>query len=437
MLTPSRFNVRSVTAAGVVYANTRSGGVYLVDEAADAFLQGASGREGVDLGALVSCGLAVLDRDGELADLRHDYEQARDDDSLALTIAPTVACNLRCSYCFETEHPNRVQTSAEADAIVRLVRREFASRDVSRLDVTWFGGEPLLHLAGIERLSRDLIRASTFAGVPYAATIVTNGTRLDRATAGRLRSWRVLRAQITLDGGQRTHDRLRVDAAGRGTYDRVVAGIVASVGLLEIDLRVHADRRTARSIPAMIDDLAGRDLQRVHLGFARIEPPGVFTDAGPVDNRFLTGREFASMEVEWLEQARRAGFAVRRPIATGEPTLPCMAVSSRHMAIEPGGRVHRCYADVAGDRLDGVLEADGSLLLHDDERRWHDYLPFDLGCADCAVLPLCMGGCPKARVDGALRPSFDHTDRSTFKERHVCHPRRFNLADLLARDLVR
>ena len=88
-------------------------------------------------------------------------------------------------------------------------------------------------------------------------------------------------------------------------------------------------------------------------------------------------------------------------------------------------------------RRDGTLDPDGTIELTSNDERWRRYLPFDLGCAECTYLPLCVGGCPKARVDGALKPGGRSEEaRLEFKERYVCHVRKFNLAELLADGLV-
>ena len=438
MVKPSRFNVRAVDASGRArYTNTRSGVAAAVDQEIDRFLQGeAETCDAID--DLVAAGFVVEQGCDEIGQVCQGYETTRNAPVLAMTIAPTVACNLRCDYCFETEHPNRYQDDDELDAIIAFARHRIRSERPTRFDVTWFGGEPLLHLAGIERLSRAFISLATFSGIPYAATIVTNGTRLTPETAATLRRLRVLEAQITLDGAQRTHDRLRIDARGQGSYDKIMAGIDAATGLLGIDLRIHADRRTARSIPSLLEDLATRGHQEVALTFARIEPPGVFDDPGPVDERYLDGAEFAALERTWLHRAAELGFAVTQSVVNEHGPTPCMAVSPNHFAIEPGYQVSRCYADVANDRRrDGTLDPDGTIELTSDDERWRRYLPFDLGCAECTYLPLCVGGCPKARVDGALKPGGRSEEaRLEFKERYVCHVRKFNLAELLADGLV-
>lgn len=55
---------------------------------------------------LVQKGILVEDDDIELAKFRLLKQYNRmDSNSMSLTIAPTMACNLHCSYCFENSHP--------------------------------------------------------------------------------------------------------------------------------------------------------------------------------------------------------------------------------------------------------------------------------------------------------------------------------------------
>lgn len=434
-LTASRFNVRTVDPSGrLLCANTRSGVVVEIDQAVDDFLAGTGPAPDELASAMVAAGLAVEEGTDEIAAVFADYETARNDNVLALTISPTVACNLRCDYCFETEHPNRWQSDDEMDAIVRLVRRELRERQPSAFTVTWFGGEPLLHLRAIERMSRAFLGLASFGGVPYSASIITNGTRLTTEVAQRLRACRITAAQITLDGGRGSHEVLRIDRNGRGSFDAVMAGIESAVDVLDVVLRVHADRRSAPTIPGLLEELADRGLTDVSLGFHRIEPPGIFEPAGPVAKRFLTAAEFARLEVGWLQDAALLGFRAIQTIDTDHGPTPCAAVSPHHYSIEPGGRVNRCYADVAGPDPAGHLDADGLVSIED--AAWRDYLPADLGCADCAYLPLCVGGCPKARIDGGLNSDDDEETRRLFKEHFVCSSRKFNLAALMEAGLL-
>ena len=70
-------------------------------------------------------------------------------DTLALTVLPTMACNLRCVYCFQARRA--VVMSAETrDAVVADVERRAREDGIEHLEVDWFGGEPLVAIDTVD-----------------------------------------------------------------------------------------------------------------------------------------------------------------------------------------------------------------------------------------------------------------------------------------------
>jgi len=126
-------------------------------------------------------------------------------DHLALTVVPTTACNFACPYCFEIEKPVKYMTEDVMDAVLSLV----AERSPKELVVVWYGGEPLLALSQIRRLSDRLIEYCAEAGAKYVSRIITNGYFLTKDVAAELRELHVYHAQVTLDGAEDMHDSRR------------------------------------------------------------------------------------------------------------------------------------------------------------------------------------------------------------------------------------
>lgn len=438
-LTTSAYAVRVLLGEGqALWSSTRSGQHVLLDPTNDEYLHNG------EIGEIAPPLLELLYELGILVPQTWDEREAAQDayraeqnesDTLLLTISPTVACNLRCGYCFEAEHPARAMPRNEQDQIVRFVKQNMAGR--RGLDVTWFGGEPTLQIDTISSLSRRLMQVASFSGASYSASMVSNGTLIDEQMAQALAKARISDVQITMDGVSEVHDLLRPTAAGRGSYETTLRGVTAAHRWLKVNLRVNIDRRNADGVPRLLDDLAARGLF-VNIGFVRVEPPAMYRPENleSVPAAFLTVPEFAALEVEFLEHARSLGFPVGVNFDTSSST-PCAAVKSSHFAFEPGGRVKRCWADVADDSKDvGSLGVLGVAINAEADERWRSYEPFDTGCEKCSFLPVCWGGCPKARLDGAMAIAATPQERKDFKERYVCTPRRFNWAELAKRGLV-
>jgi uncharacterized protein len=103
--------------------------------------------------------------------------------SLVLTISPVSDCNFRCLYCYEKDviRPDYMDKEAEG-AIIKLVEGQM--KTMANLNITWYGGEPLMNVPTIERLSRKFLELCKENKVKYNASMVTNGYLLDRKTMG-------------------------------------------------------------------------------------------------------------------------------------------------------------------------------------------------------------------------------------------------------------
>ncbi|MCI0471073.1 MAG: radical SAM protein, partial [Candidatus Aminicenantes bacterium] len=217
----------------------------------------------------------LYDEYGMLLVRRH-LQQYSGGETLGLTIAPTIFCNLSCSYCFESPQNKRMDAAVIAQ-IVEFVKKRITT-GLKSLHIVLYGGEPLLCLDIIEELSTRLIELCDQEGVKYKAHIITNGTLFTRAAAEKLKSLKVTGAQITIDGDKEMHDARRPYRNGKGSFDRIFANIIDTAGIIPIDLRVNIDRQNVDTVleffkkiqsdPRLETHFKNNDI-KVHYGYVR------------------------------------------------------------------------------------------------------------------------------------------------------------------------
>lgn len=135
----------------------------------------------------------------------------------------TEDCNLACTYCFEkTMRGVRKMPLAVAKAAIDLLIDY--SGDEPSLDITHFGGEPLLSFGTLAAATEYGERKGAAAGKSIEFNITTNGLLLDERMADYLAEHRI-KALLSIDGTAESHDRHRVDREGRGTFDRSLAAL--------------------------------------------------------------------------------------------------------------------------------------------------------------------------------------------------------------------
>lgn len=271
----------------------------------------------------------------------------------ALTVLAGTACNAGCGYCFQNVdqgahgafRPRRIPPARldepTVERVLAFADRRRAVAGLDRLDLTIFGGEPLLEPAACGLL---LERAADHGLV--AARLVTNGTLLTPRLAERLHGLGLRTVQVTFDGDRRQHDGVRATRAGRPTFDLIlgnVAGAAARVPLRWL-LRVNVSRTNQGGISTLIDRLAAAlPPAACTLKFALLAATGAGHGEAPRADPALAARI-----ARWQRQALDAGFGLPLPRAR-LPCRTCGFEGGRYGAVvAPDGTLASCW-ETAGD----------------------------------------------------------------------------------------
>ena len=358
---------------------------------------GTAAPAGLDarLRASLQEGGFVVPRDfHQLAALRR-LRRTRADTHLSLTIAPTMQCNFRCTYCFEEHRQQRIGPETEAQ-LLRLVARQLP--EVRQVSTTWFGGEPLLEMELLERVQRRVDAMAAAAEVSLSRALVTNGYLLSGRTVDRLAalgSWRHF--QVTIDGSAVIHDGRRMLRGGQGTWTRIVAGTRRALDVgLPVSVRVNVDRRNANDLERLLDDL----LEATVLPRARIYL-GQVSDStqtcAHVESYVLGRKAFARTRLRFQAALLQRGL----PTSIRLPKPLChnlrIADNPRGYVVGPSGLLFKCWNQIHMGPEVAVGHLDGQELPEATRNRahWASYAPLDKpGCQTCFALPTCMGGCP-------------------------------------------
>ena len=108
-----------------------------------------------------------------------------------------------------------------ADATVDFIIKTLVDRKIKKgVTIQWFGGEPLIALKQIERMTKKLIKGVTDIGLKYHFYLVTNGYFLTPDVCDKLVDLGVTGCQITLDGMKDNYNKLK--RCPKDAFDKVV-----------------------------------------------------------------------------------------------------------------------------------------------------------------------------------------------------------------------
>ena len=133
-------------------------------------------------------------------------------------------CNLKCVYCYEefngsNAHRRLMSQEMAKSAVDYLVHRSGPRTD---LQVTFFGGEPLLNKKVLKWVVAYCREIEAETEKRFTFELITNATLLDEETLDYLVENRFL-LMISLDGYREMHEHNRPSVAGHETFDTILA----------------------------------------------------------------------------------------------------------------------------------------------------------------------------------------------------------------------
>jgi uncharacterized protein len=315
---------------------------------------------------------------------------------LRLTICPTLACNFGCPYCFEhSQNDTTVMSDETIDALISFIKKH---QDAKSLSVNWYGGEPTLAFDVIESLTRKFLDLYP----EYDnASLVTNAYQLNQEKIDRLNELKITTVQITLDGGEATHNSRRMLKRGGGS---TFSNILNNIDLLmhsswkgNCSIRMNVDRTNQHEYAILCAELLYR-----YKGKKLLVYPGrvqAIHDNAYYHKCGLCNSEWSQFTIDGYNKAGLVPPEGLYP-RIGKQNV-CSATSYFSYIIGPKGEISKCWEDVGKEHM--VI---GS--VHDDDPVCNSELvarysigtdPFDDDiCVECVVMPICGGGCVNKRM---------------------------------------
>ena len=293
-------------------------------------------------------GCLVEDDVDELARLEFFRNLSKyDATSFGLTIAPTLDCNFRCKYCFET-HPKGFMSAETQAALVKFVENRLDA--VKSFSVTWYGGEPLLAKDIIYSLSEKFLEICAAKNVDYDAFIITNASLMDDADVENFKRYKISGAQITIDGPREIHDARRKNVTGESTFDKLIDRANA---LLNNDLtaivRINIDKDNLARVDELLATLREKIscYENLKIDFGQVT---AFTDiCRSIESNCYGNEQFADIMLPLYEKVEAAGFSMNKMSAYPSPrTNYCCTDYVSSFVVDNTGALYKCW-NVVGD----------------------------------------------------------------------------------------
>lgn len=353
----SKYNISVEYKNQYLVFNSRTIATAALDKEAidilEAVRQGRSIEESNLAKQMKQVGFLVDDEIDELQQLEMNYNWSKYQQSgLGLVIAPTMACNFACPYCFEGTQ-NGIMSETLQEKILSMV--SVFTKKGQNVHITWFGGEPLLAKEIIYRMSERMMEICQKEQVNYEAGIVTNGYLLDEETLLKFKKYKVNSIQITLDGLHETHNKKRMlkNGSGEPTFTKIIENAVRTKEHeFEIAIRVNVDKETEKELEPLLDFAIEKGLSEyLYLGHVTANTDSSKSFCG----NCLSTEEFARTAVNFERLLFKANLPTDYPAPT---RTKCGADYLYSYVIDADGDVYKCWNDIGiKENSIGNLEA--------------------------------------------------------------------------------
>ena len=347
----------------------------------------------------------------------------------ALCLHVAHSCNLNCAYCFASQgkyHGERALMSFEVGkrALDFLIENSGTRHN---LEVDFFGGEPLMNWDVVKQLVNYARSVEKQHNKNFRFTLTTNGLNIDDDVID-FANKEMSNVVLSLDGRKEIHDRLRVDYAGNGSYDRIVPKfkkLVEARGGKNYYMRgtfTHANPDFTNDVFHMAD-----------MGFTELSmEPVVCAADDPAaltkDDIEVVKRQYEILAEEMLRREKEG-----RPFTFYHYMIdltdgPCIykrlsgcGSGTEYMAVTPWGDLYPCHQFVGEDsyKLGDIWNGVTNDPLREEFRACNAYAREE--CKDCWAKLYCSGGCAANafHASGSIRGVYE-PGCELFRKRMEC-----------------
>ncbi len=344
---------------------------------------------------LVKYGFILSEDVDEISEVKKRMDSIiYDNENYRLIINPTMNCNFKCWYCYETHIKNSKMDEITINKVVKFIENTLKSNPtIKHFRLSFFGGEPLLYFEKV--ISKILPSANLLClenNVTLKSDFTTNGYLINDEMILFFKKNNVDDFQITLDGSKFYHDKVRFINNKRGSYEKILENIKnLIVNDFALTIRINYTKENINSIKDIIFDLENLFPDFKERKLIRIAPQKVWQEDFDESNLIINN---------FLNRILHAGFTVPYSKMSDSIKYACYADRINQATINYNGDVFKCTArDFTKDNLEGVLDSDGLIQWKNNILNRFEKRLTNKPCLDCKIMPICGGGCSQKAIE--------------------------------------
>lgn len=313
---------------------------------------------------MIKYGILVEDIFDERKAVLREFSEITDSgEELAIMVLTTNKCNCRCIYCYEDGNTFESHDLDDCTYIIDFIKRRFDVYKYKKINVIYYGGEPLLNKKVIYHLSEQLQK---IFGSKFVFDMVTNGFLLEEQDIIAWKKLGLRRIKVTLDGNEECHNKRRAMKNGENGYERIVNNLSKISNMIDLLINIVVDSEVY-GIEDMIDTLKSNNIQAKFS--ISIREPDAYS---PMEKSEIILKYSKLLYEKGVYQYSKIG---------GNHGLICAGKNKHHFVVDANNNVYYCngnFLKIIGKCIDNLEKESYNI-----EKR----------CKECKYLPICYGDC--------------------------------------------
>lgn len=319
----------------------------------------------------------------------------KNQDTINFTIAPTLNCNFRCSYCYEKNAFNkRVMDKTILEKLINFAKANYKNK----IRVEWYGGEPLLALDHIKYFN-SLAEENK---IELKQVMITNGYLITEEVLEFFKKINLKGLQITLDGRKEIHNKRRPHVSDPDSFSRILDNLDLLYNFCKtknydifVSLRVNVDKTNEDDYPFIKNYFEERygDFFYVYYGIVK----NYNSCLSQADDSF-NGKD----EEEFYQLLdSKYGLHSENFYPKQCGIAHCQAQIMDHYVIDSDGYMYKCYNDIGykDKAIYSLAEGKKINLKREADFIINQQVIFNDKCKSCFLMFSCQGGCPYEAIE--------------------------------------
>lgn len=340
---------------------------------------------------MVQNGFFVDSNENELEKVKKlQLEIDNKNDFFDLFINPTMNCNFKCWYCYETHIKDSKMNKSTIENVIKFCKNIITNnKDLKRFYLSWFGGEPLLQYRDVVLpLLQKLSTLFNRYDIKFNSGFTTNGLLINQQMVDSFLKYNVDQLQITLDGIKPLHDKIRYISKNKGSYDKIISNIILlASNNIQVIVRINCTKETLNGLDEIMSSFNSlkKDVKKnISFTFHRV---------------WQVEQKLEDDVSKYIKKYNGQNFNVSG-VSLDSFRDSCYADKRNQALINYNGEVFKCSArDFKSSNKEGVLEENGIISWNDNFEKRMSAKFRNKPCLTCSILPLCGGGCSQVAME--------------------------------------